>query len=63
MGLQEFLNPFCEAVENPFFQAKSSHSRNTWKSPSKTQKERILQTALLGVRSAKGVESAFRIRE
>ena len=45
------------------FPAKSSHSRNSWKSPSKTQKERLLQTALLGVRSAKGVEYDFRIRE
>ena len=45
------------------FPAKSRHSRNSWKSLSKTRKDRILKSALLGVRLTKGVESAFRIRE
>ena len=55
--------PFPGRSGKRIFPVKSSHLRNSWKSPSETQKERILQTALLGVRSAKGVESAFRIRE
>ena len=56
--LQEFLNPFCEEVENAFSQPNAG-IKNSWKSPSKTQKGRILQTALLGVRLPKGVESGL----
>ena len=55
--------PFLWRRAKRIFPAKCKHFTNSWKSPSKTQKQRILQTALLGVRSAKGVESAFRIRE
>ena len=47
--------PFLWRSGKRIFPAKSRHSRNSWKSPSKTQKERILQTALLDVRSAKDV--------
>ena len=42
---------------------KEKKKRNNSKSPSKTQNERICQTALLGVCLTKWVESAFRIRE
>ena len=55
--------PFLWRTGKRISPAKSSNSRNSLKSPSKTQRERIMQTALLGVRSAKKVETAFRIRE
>ena len=55
--------PFLWRSGKRIFQAKSKHYRNSWKSPSKTQNERILQTALLCIRLAKGVESALRFRE
>ena len=62
MCLQEFLNPFCEEVENAFSQPNPGIQEIAGNLRLK-HKKRILQTALLGVRSAKGVESAFRIRE
>ena len=55
--------PFLWRSGKRIIPAKSSHSRNSWKSPSKIQRECIMQTALLGVRSAKNVATAFRIRE
>ena len=55
--------PFPSISGKRIFPAKSKHFRNSWKSPSKAQNERILQTALLCVRLTKGVESAFRLRE
>ena len=44
------------------FHPKSNHFRNSCKSPSNTQNERILQTAVLCVRWPKGVESALRFK-
>ena len=55
--------PFLWRSGKPIYRAKSSYSRNSWKSPSKTQNERTIQTALLCVRLTKGVGSAFRFRE
>ena len=55
--------PFLWSSLKRIFPAKSKNFRNSCKSPSKTQNERILQTALLCVRLTKGVESPFRFRE
>ena len=54
---------FLWRIRKRIFPAKSKHFRNRCKSPSKTQNERILQTALLCVRLPTGVESALRFRE
>ena len=62
MCLQEFLNPFCEEVENAFSQPNPRVQEIAGNLRLNT-KERTFQTDLLGVPSAKGVESAFRIRE
>ena len=53
---------FLWSSRKRIFPAKSKHFRNSCKSPSKTQNERILQTALLCVRLPTGVESALRFR-
>ena len=63
MCLQEFLNPFCEEVENAFSQANPGIKEIVGNLRLKQKNERIWQTALLGVRSTQGVESTFRIRE
>ena len=55
--------PFLWRSAKRIFPGKSKHFPTSCKSPSETQNERILPTALLGVRWPKGVESAFRIRE
>ena len=54
--------PFFWRSRKRIFPAKSKHFRNSIKSPSKTQNERILQTALLCDRLPTGVESALRYR-
>ena len=54
---------FLWRSEKRIFPAKCKHFPNSCKSPSKTQNERIFQTALLGVRLPKGVKSASRFRE
>ena len=55
--------PFLWRSAKRIFPGKSKHFPNSCKSPSETQNERILQTALLGVRLPKAVESASRFRE
>ena len=52
MCLQEFLNPFCEEVENAFPQPNPGIQEIAGNLRLNTKK-RILQTALLGVRSAR----------
>ena len=54
--------PFLRSSGKRIFPDKCKHFLNSWKSPSKTQNERILQTSLLCARLTKGVESAFRFR-
>ena len=63
MRLQEFVNPFCEEAEKAFSQPNPSIEEIAENLRLKHKTKVSLQTALLGVRSAKGVESAFRIRE
>ena len=55
--------PFLWRRAKRIFPGKSQHFPNSCKSPSETQNERILQTALLSVRWPKGVESASSFRE
>ena len=55
--------PFPWRSGKLIFPAKYKHFRDSWKSPSMTQNERILQTSLLCVRLPKGIESALRFRE
>ena len=55
--------PFLWRSGKRIFPAECKHFPNSCKSPSKTQNERIFQTARLGVRLPKGVESASRFRE
>ena len=55
--------PFLWRSRKRIFKAKCKHFPNSFKSTSKTQNERIFQTAVLGVRLPKKVESASRFRE
>ena len=62
MCLEAFLKPFCEEAENAFSKPNQGIQEIAVNLRLK-QNKRIFQTALLGVSSAKIVESAFRFRE
>ena len=58
----EVCKRFLWRIKKRTFPAKFPHIINSSKTDSKTQKKRILQTALLYVRSSKWAESIFRFR-